>query len=360
MKRYNLGLCVLFQKPKFTLSIYLIFATLIMFCITHAVFADKWYGPKNGPIGQKSKTVIYIASDYQNGGVTAVYRAFQAAATGLGWKTSIVNGAGSVEQIRRELYQAVKMHPDGIILGGFQPNDFFEVITFAKVSKIVLVGWHAANKPGLHKDLFMNVATDSKEVARTAVNYIIKQSIEKAGVVIFNDSRFEIANTKTKWMKEEIEKCKKCKILSVEDVAISKAGFEIPVIVPALIKKYGSAWTHTLAINDIYFDNINSPLIEAKRKDILNISAGDGSTKAISRIKSGLSQQVATVAEPLNTQGWQLADELNRAFAGKEPSGFVTKPILVTTQFLKNLKGDNIESDIAYEEGYLNIWKVKK
>jgi ribose transport system substrate-binding protein len=351
---------MLFQRLKFILSIYLFFVTLTIFSITRSAFADKWYGPSDGPTGQKSKKVIYIALDYQNGGVTGAYRGFESAAKALGWKSSIVNGKGSSEQIKKELFDAIKLHPDGIILGGFQPDEFPEAIKLVRLSKIVIVGWHAATSFGLHKDLFVNVATDSKEVAKTAADYVIKQSNGKAGVVIFNDNRYDVANEKTKWMKEEIEKCKKCKFLSIENVSLSNASFDVPAIIPDLIKKYGKAWTHTLAINDIYFDNMNSPLIEAKRKDILNVSAGDGSNKAISRIKSGLSQQLATVAEPLNTQGWQLADELNRAFAGKEPSGFVTKPILVTKQFLENLKDDNIESDIGYEKGYLKIWKVKK
>lgn len=350
---------MIFKKVSHLVLIYFFIVTLSLFSFSELAFADKWYGPKDGPVAQKSKTVIFIASDYQNGGVTAIYRSFQAAAAHLHWKVSVVNGNGSTEQLRKELYNAVKLHPDGIILGGFQPNDYYEAVDLAKLSKIVLVGWHAVDIPGPTKDLFVNVATDTKEVAKTAADFVVKQSNRKAGVIIFNDSHFAVAIAKTKWMKEEIEKCKTCKVLSVEDLSISNASFEVSGVVPILNKKYGKAWTYTLAINDIYFDNMNSPLKDEKRKDILNVSAGDGSNKAISRIKSGLSQQLATVAEPLNTQGWQIADEFNRAFSGKNPSGFVTKPILVTASLLQNLKNENIESNIGYEEGYLQIWKVK-
>ncbi|MEW4338945.1 hypothetical protein, partial [Chromobacterium vaccinii] len=77
-------------------------------------------------------------------------------------------------------------------------------------------------------------------------------------------------------------------------------------------------------------DNINFPLHQAGRADIVNISAGDGSNSAMNRIREGISQQKATVAEPCNQQGWQMADELNRSFARQPPSGFVSKPILVT------------------------------
>ncbi|APJ02609.1 substrate-binding domain-containing protein [Silvanigrella aquatica] len=339
-------------------KIFLLFIT--SFYMISFVFAEEWYGPTLGPLAQKSKFIIYIASDYQNGGVTAVYRGLEDASKKLGWKLGIMNGNGSKEQIQKDLQDAVKQQPDAIVLGGFQPTDFSENIKQAKAAHITLVGWHAAERPGTHPDLFVNVATDSNEVATVAARYVINESKGKVGVVIFNDNRFDVANAKTKAMKEEIQKCKRCSVLSIENIPIANAAFEVSLVVPKLIKKFGKQWTHTLAINDIYFDNMNTPLNEAKRKDIKNISAGDGSNSAISRIKSGLSQQVATVAEPLRTQGWQIADELNRAFAREKPSGFVTKPILVTTSFLKNLNNKSIESNIGYEKAYLKIWKINE
>jgi len=54
--------------------------------------------------------------------------------------------------------------------------------------------------------------------------------------------------------------------------------------------------------------------------DPQNISAGDGSESAYQRIRDK-DYQSATVPEPLNMQGWQLADELNRAFAHEKWSG---------------------------------------
>ena len=53
-------------------------------------------------------------------------------------------------------------------------------------------------------------------------------------------------------------------------------------------------------------------------EQLFNISAGDGSTSAYQRIDSN-QYQYATIPEPLNLQGWQLIDELNRAFAGTKP-----------------------------------------
>ena len=52
------------------------------------------------------------------------------------------------------------------------------------------------------------------------------------------------------------------------------------------------------------------------------ISAGDGSVPAFQRIRDK-QYQFATVAEPLNLHGWHMIDEMNRAFAGEKPSGYV-------------------------------------
>ena len=62
----------------------------------------------------------------------------------------------------------------------------------------------------------------------------------------------------------------------------------------------------------------------------VNVAAGDGSESAYQRIRAKQYQAV-TVAEPLNLQGWQLVDELNRAFAGETWSGYVSPLHVVTT-----------------------------
>ncbi len=99
------------------------------------------------------------------------------------------------------------------------------------------------------------------------------------------------------------------------------------------------------------------PLNALGRKDLRNISAGDGSAKALGRIHSGLSQQVATVAEPLSVQGWQLVDELNRAFAGTPSSQFVSAPLLITPSVLQESDELSIELDFSHEEAYLRLWR---
>jgi ribose transport system substrate-binding protein len=228
----------------------------------------------------------------------------------------------------------------------------------AKQAGIPLVGWHAT-ATGAQDGLFFNVTTDPQEVARLAANYVIQQSQGKAGVVIFNDERFDIANAKTRFMQQTLAQCKSCKLLSVENIPINHAAERMDTVVRQLDQRYGAQWTHTLAINDVYFDEMNYPLLHVRRTDIRNVSAGDGSSKAITRIRAGLSQQSATVAEPLGAQGWQMADELNRAFAHASPSGYASKPILLTHDTLQQLGEQEVDATLPYQQAYRAIWRLR-
>lgn len=321
--------------------------------------ADGWGGPTDGPPRQTPKSITFVSQDLRNGGITAAYRGFFTASRELGWSVHLVDGKSDAPTIRRALADATAARNDAIVLGGIDADEFADAIATARQAKIVLAGWHAAAEPGPTKDLFINIATPSSDVARIAAEYAIGNGTANVGVIIFTDNRFAIANAKAKRMKEIIEHCDRCKVLSIENIPIPSASTEIPLAVPKLDKLYGKTWTHSLAINDVYFDAMNVPLVSIKRTDIQNISAGDGSNIALSRIKSGRSQQVATVAEPAGLQGWQLADELNRAFAGLPPSGYTSKPILVTTQLLNRIGNADIDSDIPYKAAYSAIWRGK-
>ena len=90
------------------------------------------------------------------------------------------------------------------------------------------------------------------------------------------------------------------------------------------------------------------------------ISAGDGSVSAYERIRKG-EYQIGTVPEPLHLHGWQAIDELNRAFHGEGPSGYVTKVHLVTKDNINADGGDKNSFDPGngYRDQYKKIWGVQ-
>ncbi|UXR66171.1 substrate-binding domain-containing protein [Bdellovibrio bacteriovorus] len=322
----------------------------------HHLDRIKWTGPTTGPQAQDFRTVHFIASDLKNGGTSAISESFLSAVRVLKWQAQIFDGKGNPTLIRQQLLHSISQKVDGLVLGGFDAEDHPEEIKRAQAAGIRILGWHASAKPGPSKLLFTNITTDPLDVAERSALMVRKFGPSKAGVVLITDSNFAIALAKTERMKKILEDSKDVNVLTTLDLSISRADHEAPKAVETLQRKYGKKWTHTLAINDVYFDHMNFPLKKIGRKEIVNISAGDGSVTALTRIKSGLSQQVATIAEPLRAQGWQIADELNRAFAGLSPSGYVSDPIEVTKVSLDEHSLKEMEGRIPFEDSYMKIW----
>jgi ribose transport system substrate-binding protein len=320
-----------------------------------------WNGPTTGPAAQAGVSVVYLGQDARNGGVTGAYRGLAEAAKMLHWQVEFFDAHGDRAQVGKLLEAAIARQPAAIVMGGMQASDFAALLMRARRRHIVLVGWHAADTPGPTAELAVNVTTDPQEVATLAARLVIEDALQQhrdVGAVIFTDSNFAIAQTKAARARAVINDChgyRGCTVLATEDLPISDAEAMVPSHVANLIARFGERWTYSIAINDIYFDNMNVALVNAKRRDILNVAAGDGSDKAVSRIRSGLSQQLGTVAEPLRQQGFQLADEINRLRAGEQVSGYVAKPRVITSWAPMS---DESSDGADFVGAYRAIWRI--
>ena len=326
----------------------------------------QWDGPTQGPKLQANKKIIFIASDMKNGGVLGVKEGLTEAAKAAGWSLDVLDGAGSVKDQLAALNQAIARKPDGIVIGGWNPNVAKIPLKKAVKEGIILTAWHAVPAPGPvpSYNIFYNVTSDSNEVSRMAALYAVAQSNGTAKVLIFTDSLYQIALDKANVMKEIIGQCSDCKVVEFIDTTLADTSNRMPGMTYSLIQKYGDDFQYSLAINDLYFDFMAPALQSAnkgsKGKAPFNISAGDGSVTAYQRVREDKSQ-VATVPEPLKLHGWQLLDEFNRAFAGEKPSGYVTPAHLVTKDNINADGGQKNEFDPGndYRTHYKTIWGVK-
>jgi ribose transport system substrate-binding protein len=315
-------------------------------------------GPPRGLPAQPRAPVVFVAADLSNGGVAGVARGVQEAARAIGWPFQVLDSRASAKGQRRALLAALRQKPGGIVLGGFDAAAQPAALSRARADGVPVVGWHAGTKPGPdpRHGLFTNVTTDPGRVARLAARFAIADSKGTASAVIFTDSEYDIATYKARVMQSELEHCRGCSVLQVVDTPIASATTTAPGLVNSLLQHWGSRFRYLLAINGAYIGAARDALFgEGRRPDQppYSIAAGDGDASEFERIRAR-DYQTASVAEPLNLQGWQLVDELNRARAGERPSGYVAPPRLVTY--------DNVPAGLVfdpasgYRENYRRIW----
>ena len=321
------------------------------------ILRDAWDGPNSGPAAQPGKQVVFVAADLGNAGIAGVLSGVEEAAKAIGWKVTVLNARGNDAERIAALKQAAALKSEGIILGGFDAVTYAPWIDNETGRGAVVVGWHSAFEPGMVPGtlLFTNVATSAREVALAAASFAVVDSAgAPAGIIIFTDTNFSVARAKSDDMAVIVRNCANCRLLATADIPLASAFVDFPPIARELQSVYGEAWKYSLAINDLYYD----VMAENDLGDGLkNISAGDGSPSAFARIRTGTGQ-VATIAEPLNLQGWQLIDELNRAFAGEGPSGYVPAPHLVVHDNVNESGGeqDRYDPENGYRAAYRKIW----
>ena len=329
----------------------------------------KWDGPTSGPKSAGKKLVVIVLTDGRNGGAQGAADGAEEAAKALGWEVRQLDGQGSVPGRATALQQAIAMKPAGILNAGIDSKEQAPLFEQAAAAGIKVVGWHAGPQAGPDKDIpsvFTNVTTDPAEVADAAGFEAVWRASQGSdcGVILFTDSIYAIATAKTNYSKAAVEGYSKCKVLEVADTPIGDLSNRMGQLTTSLLSKYGKKWTFSIAVNDLYYD-FSAPALQSAGVDPATgypqqISSGDGSVPAFQRIRDK-QYQVATVAEPLNLQGWIMVDEMNRALAGDKPSGFVPHVHLFTAANLDKDGGPDNRFDPGngYRDEYKKIWGVK-
>lgn len=336
----------------------MVFVSQAQQIVAKAILKAHWSGPESGPPAPRGKNIAFVAEDLRNGGIVGVAQGAREAAAVMGWSLKIFDGGGSSAGRAKAFADALAANPDGLILCGSDAHENRAALETFASHGVPVVAWHADAQPGpiAGTPVAMNVTTDPVEVARLTALAAVAQSMGHAGVVILTDSRYSIATAKAKAMEDIIQSCKGCTLLEVRDIAISESGERMPAITKELLLRYGKRWTHTLAINDIYFDYATAALASAgiPSNGLNLLSAGDGSASAFLRIQAKTYQTV-TVAEPLNLHGWQVMDELNRLLAGLPVSGFVAPVHLVNADNVTLDGGEKLQYDP--DNGYRNVYR---
>ena len=323
---------------------------------------NRWDGPLDGPRLQVKKRVVFIGGDMLNTVIADLYKGTKEAAALAGWEVLLIDCRGACYQGAPVINQAIGMKPDGIILAGVDASTQAKGLAKAQEKKIPVVGWHALSKPGPVDGLFADIGNNPRDAGQIAALYGVTEANSRMGMVILTDNSTPYMAAKSAAAVEIIKQCENCRLLSVEEVPVAEAPAKLQAVADDLVKRYGSKWTHVLAVSDSYFDVLEKPSIATiiAGNKLKGISAGDGSALAYQRMHSG-SIQIGTIPEPVNMQGWQLVDELNRALSGVAPSGYTMAVHLVSDQNIAFDGGgkNTFDPENDYRNQYKKYWMPK-
>lgn len=325
-----------------------------------------WSGPTTGPKAAPGKFIVYTSQDQTNGGALGVGKGVQEACAAIGWRFHLIDGQGTTTGMLNAINEAVALKPDGIVDGTIDATSLKTAWEKAATAGIKVVGWHAAATPGPVTDppMITNIESDPIQTGKVCGAFTLTQESGHPGTVVLTDNAYAIAIAKSDQIRNEIEKVDKSGVLAYRNTPLADVQSLMSPLMTALNNKYGKKLNWMAGINDLYFDYAVPPLRSlgvppSGSGTISMVSAGDGSVSAFNRIRQDTYQR-ATVPEPLNMHGWQAIDELNRAFNGAPPSGFVTPVHLVTKENIKYDGGPNniFDPSNGYREHYKKIWGV--
>ncbi len=321
-----------------------------------------WTGPTSGPKATKGKTIACVM--YQGTDITAALwcKGVAEAAKVIGWKSTTFDGQGTADGQRSAFQSAIALKPNGIVLASVDPSSQAALTQQAVQQKIILVGIHSAADPGPSpKDhLFTNITYNGAKQAQLGADVAIADANGKANFIVLTDLQYAIAREKAYAARDQIQQCSTCKLLRFENSPAATASTGMAPLFNSYLQRFPDPF-YVYTVSDYYFDQAAPALRAASVPPTgrVMLIGSDGSPAAYQRIRTG-QYEIATIPEPVIEQGWQAVDELNRAFSGAPPSGFVNPlHILNKDNISRDLKdGEYFEPQNGYAQHYKQIWGV--
>lgn len=318
-----------------------------------------WKGPTTAPKPAKGMKIVYLSGDEQND-ISHEYGVYIAqAAAKIGWSATVIDGKGSPTSWLAGMDQAIALKPNGIVMFA-DAKSLQPAIARGLAEGVKFVGIHAAGLPGPQPDLhlFVNIEEDPRAIGKAEADWAIADSDGKARVVLVSHNEYAIAFVKSHASEDEVKKCVTCKVLDYVSFPASEASGHMPQLTTSWVQRFGLPF-YGISVGDNDWDYAIPTLRQGNvATDQVKLIGADGNKSAYQRIRDGGQYQYVTVSEPFELQAWQAVDELNRAFHGSPPSGFVQSPYLVTPQNVHSEGGDKnlfVPSN-DYKAHYLKIW----
>jgi ribose transport system substrate-binding protein len=322
---------------------------------------DQWYGPTSSPKPLANQTIVcveYLAQDITS---ATWCRGVTEASTKLGWKSSVIDGQGTADGIRRAMQQAIALQPNGIVLASVDAQSNVGLIKEASAAGIKFVGIHSVAGPGPapEVDLFTNVTCIPQKQGALGASMAIVDAKGAAQLIAVTDTQYAIARAKANAAQDAIKACSSCKMLAYVSTPVGSANQNMPGHFTSWIQKYPDPF-YVYTVTDAGFFDPGVPALRTggvPPSGRIALIGSDGSPAAYQRIRTG-NYEIGTIPEPAAMQGWQAIDEMNRALNNAPPSGFQQPLHIITKANVDtDINADGIyEPKVDYRSEYAKLW----
>lgn len=321
-----------------------------------------WDGPDSSFPPEPGKKIAFLSTDEQNDASREWGQAVKEAGELIGWEVTVIDGRGNPRTWIEGFNQAIALQVDGIVTTA-DIASLQEPVQEARAQDIVIVGIHGLAFPGADEAMgvFYNIQQDPRDIGRAQADWIIADSDGAGRVVVTTHCEYAIACAKAEALRDRILECDTCEMLEFSNTPIAEAAQRQPQLVTAWVQEYGPP-LYITSVAD-YTADFQVPALRAGGVDPAEVIlvAADGNRSAYDRIRAGDQYQLVTASEPYELQGFQAIDELNRAFHGEPPSGWVQEPYLVTVENIDAEGGDQngFKPSNDYKANYKQLWGIE-
>ena len=322
---------------------------------------DHWYGPASSPKPLANQTIVCVEYLAQDITASTWCRGVTEASQKLGWKSSVIDGQGTADGIRRAMQQAIALQPNGIVLASVDAQSNVGLIKEANAAGIKFVGIHSVAGPGPAPQvgLFTNVTCIPEKQGALGASLAIVDAKGAAQLIAVTDTQYAIARAKANAAQATIKACTKCKMLAYVSTPVGSANQNMPGEFTSWIQKYPDPF-YVYTVTDAGFFDPGVPALRTggvPAHGRIALIGSDGSPAAYQRIRTG-TYEIGTIPEPAAMQGWQAIDEMNRALNNAPPSGFQQPLHIITKANVdSDINADGIyEPKVNYRDEYAKIW----
>jgi ribose transport system substrate-binding protein len=328
--------------------------------------------PKSTPKWKPGERIWVISCDESITGCSIPAASLKDATKQLGWDVTIFDGHSNPAEWGNGITQAIAARADAIVLDSVDCSSVKGPLEQAKAAHVVTYGLNAidCDEPGGGggRGLIDFVGAPKgyrthsqfiRDWGRMKADYVIAKTNGRAKVITFSESDMLGVKFETQGVKEELAKCKTCKVVANVSFTLQDLGNG------AIFKKFQTALAQHPDANSVVtlYDALVvlavSPALRQAGRTKMIVAGGEGDRIALRMIRLGLGQSCAFAVD-IQDSGYPIADNLIRLLAHKRPVDEAVGVLLIDKQH--NLKRVHAYYDgfFPYAKYYARLWRNAK